>query len=106
MKIVNRKTRKAIRKSVNKVLKKHGPKFAAGLAGSIASALATLASTQAPGGKGTKSNLAAMSERVTDAMTGESHTHTKGRSAKKADKKKRKHEKKLARPEEQLEGSV
>jgi hypothetical protein len=104
MKIVNRKTRKAIRKSVNKVLKKHGPKFAAGLAGSIASALATLASTQAPGGKGTKSNLAAMSERVTDAMTGESHT--KGRSAKKADKKKRKHEKKLARPEEQLEGSV
>lgn len=102
MKIVNRKTRKAIRKSVNKVLKKHGPEFAAGLAGSVASALATLASTQAPG-RGKKSNLAAMSERVSDALITGSESLTKGRSAKRADRKKGKHEKKRAREEEQLE---
>ena len=48
MKLVKRKTRKAISKSVNKVIKKHGPEVAAGLTGSIASALATLAGTQAP----------------------------------------------------------
>lgn len=49
MKLVNRKTRKAIRKSLKKVVKKHGPEIVAGLAGVIASTLATLASTDAPG---------------------------------------------------------
>jgi hypothetical protein len=83
MKIVKRKTRKAIRKSVKKVLKKHA--VAAGLAGSAAAALAKLASTQAPVRKGKKPNLAVMSERVSEGSIGESRT--KGRSAKKADKK-------------------
>jgi hypothetical protein len=98
--IVKRKTRKAILKSVNKVVKKHGPKVAAGLAGSIASALAALAGTQAPGRKGKKSNLAALSERVSDAVgEGSRESRTK------ADKKKRKHGKKRVREEEYLEGS-
>jgi hypothetical protein len=68
MKIVKRKTRKAIRKSVKKVLKKHG--VAAGLAGSAAAALAKLASTQAPVRKGKKPNLAVMSERVSEGSIG------------------------------------
>ena len=46
-----------------------------------------------------------MSERVSDTLTGEG-TRTKGRSAHKADKKKGKREKKRAREEEQLKGSV
>lgn len=104
MKIMKRKTRKAIRRSVKKVVKKHGPEVAAGLVGSVASAVATLASTKAPGRKGKQSNLAAMSERVSDALIGESRT--KGRSGKKTDKKKGKHGKKRARAEELLEESV
>jgi hypothetical protein len=69
MKLVKRKTRKALRKSVNKVIKKHGGKIAAGLAGGIASTLATLASTDAPGTMGTKSNLGRLSEKVADSLT-------------------------------------
>jgi hypothetical protein len=70
--IVKRKTRKAIRKSVKKAIKKHGPKIAAGLAASIASTLATLASTEASGSKSKKSNLAALSQKIADTVTGES----------------------------------
>jgi hypothetical protein len=70
MKMVNRKTRKAIRKAVKKVIKKHGAKIAAGLAGGIASTLATLASTEAPGAKGKRSNLGEVSKRVTDMISG------------------------------------
>ena len=44
-----------------------------------------------------------MSERVSDALTTSSESLTKGRSAKRADRKKGKHEKKRAREEEQLE---
>jgi hypothetical protein len=71
MKIVNRKTRKAIRKSVKKVVKKHGAKIAAGLAGTIASALATLASTDAAGTKGRRTNLSEISKKVTDMISGD-----------------------------------
>lgn len=84
MMIVKRKTSKAIRKSVNRVIKKHGPRIAAGLAGGIASALATLASTEAPGRKGRKSNLGALSQQVTDALAGDvsSESRKKGRASK------------------------
>ncbi len=70
MKLMNRKTRKAIRKTVNKVIRKQGSKIAAGLAGGLASTLATLASTESPHGKGKKSNLAELSERISDAVAG------------------------------------
>ena len=70
MKFVKRKTRKAIRKGVNRVIKKHGSEIAAGLAGGIASTLATLASTDAPGTKGAKSNLGTLSDKVVDTLTG------------------------------------
>jgi hypothetical protein len=70
MNMMKRKTRKAIRKSVKKALKKHGPQIAAGLAGGIASTLATLANTEAPGTKGKKSNLAALSRKLSDSVTG------------------------------------
>ena len=89
MKIVKRKTQKAIRKSLKKVIKKHGSKIAAGLAGGIASALATLASTEAPRGKGAKSNLSALSQMLSDKLTsngGESRSRTGVR--KKSGKKK------------------
>jgi hypothetical protein len=69
MKIVNRKTRKAIRGSVKKVVKKHGAKIAAGLAGGIASTLATLASTEAPGTKRKQTNLGKASKKVADMIS-------------------------------------
>lgn len=70
MKLVNRKTQKAIRKSLKKALKKHGPKIVAGLAASIASTLATLASTDAPGAKGRQSNLRKAVREVSHVLTG------------------------------------
>lgn len=98
--IIKRKTRKAIRKSVNKVMKKHGAKIAAGLAGSIASALATLASTDAAGSKGRKSNLAALSGKIADAATG---TGGKSRKRGKADREGHRREKKRLAKAEQTE---
>jgi len=88
MKLMKKKTRKAISKSVGKVIHKHGPAIAAGLAGSIASTLATLAGTDAPGSKGKKSNLARLSEDVSDKLTGgtdqrTAHTSSDDESAKK-----------------------
>jgi hypothetical protein len=68
MKLVNRKTRKAIEKSVRKAMKKHGPALMAGLASGLASTLATLAKTEAPGKRG-KSNLARVLERFEDSFT-------------------------------------
>ena len=67
--LIKNKTRKAIRKGVEKVINKHGPQIAAGLAGGIASTLATLAGTEAPGSKGKKSNLAKLSEDVSEKLT-------------------------------------
>src|SRR4029450_13880381 len=69
MKLVGRKTRKAIKKTVKKAMKKHGPALVAALAGSLASAIATLASTDTPGKRG-KSNLAEVVDRATATMTG------------------------------------
>jgi threonine aldolase len=43
MKLMSRKTRKAIRKNVKKVIKRHGPEVAAGLAAGVASAVGALA---------------------------------------------------------------
>ena len=68
MKLVKRKTRKAIEKSVRKAMKKHGPAIVAALAGGLASSIATLAQTDAPGKHG-KSNLADMAERAEESLT-------------------------------------
>jgi hypothetical protein len=79
MKLVNRKTRKAIQKSVKKALKKHGPKIVAGLAASIASTLATLASTDAPGTKGRQSNLRKAVREVSHMLTGDTGKRSRKR---------------------------
>jgi len=79
MKLVKRKTRKAIQKSLRKAIKRHGPKIAAGLAGGIASALATLASTESPD-RGKKSNLAALSEKLSDTVTGKDRNDSGSRA--------------------------
>lgn len=68
MKLVNRKTKKAIEKSVRKAMKKHGPALIAGLASGLASTIATLARTEAPHGHG-KSNLASMAEQAKESLT-------------------------------------
>jgi hypothetical protein len=70
MKLVNKKTRKAINKAVRKAMKKNGPALMAGLAGAFASSLATLAKTDAPG-KGGKSNLADLVDRVQHTVAGD-----------------------------------
>jgi len=70
MKLVKRKTRKAIRKSVKKAINEHGPGIAAAVVSGVASTLATLAGTEAPG-KGGKSNLRELSDNVTAAVSGD-----------------------------------
>jgi hypothetical protein len=72
MKLVNRKTRKAIEKTVRKALKRQGPALVAAVASGLASSLATLAKTEAPGKDG-KSNLANIAERVAEAMKPNGH---------------------------------
>jgi hypothetical protein len=81
MKLINRKTRKAIEKSVRKAVKKHGPALMAGLASGLASSLATLAKTEAPGKHG-KSNLANIVQRFEEALAQGGH-EKKRRHAKK-----------------------
>ena len=100
MKVIKRKTRKAITKSVRKAIKKHGPQIAAGLAGGIASTLATLANTDAPGTKRRKSNLAALSQKVSDSLSG-MESHKRG-GRKNADKKKGKRERKRGQEADEL----
>jgi hypothetical protein len=90
MKLMKRKTRKAIQKSVRKVIKRHGSEAAAGLAGGVASALATLASTDAPGTKGKKSNLGKLSQQVSQALAGDDRKKSRKRAAKKAGNKRMK----------------
>ncbi len=89
MKLVNRKTKKAIQKSVRKVIKKHGPEVAAGLVGSVASTLATLASTEAPRSRGKQSNLAELSTKLSATVAGDKgkKSHKGGRD--KVSKKRR-----------------
>ena len=84
MKLVNRKTRKAIRKSLKKVVKKHGPEIVAGLAGAIASTLATLASTNAPGTKGRQSNLRKAVQQFSDVLSGDTGKRSRKRDVRRA----------------------
>jgi hypothetical protein len=83
MKLVNRKTKKAIEKSVRKAMKKHGPALLAGLASGLAATIASLAKTEAPQGHG-KSNLADIVEQAKDSLTGEKKSHRQGREKKRA----------------------
>ena len=69
MKLLKRKTQKAIEKSVRKAMKKHGPALLAGLASAVASSVATLAKTEAVGKLG-KSNLADLVERTEQSLKG------------------------------------
>jgi hypothetical protein len=69
VKLMNRRTRKAIRKSLRKVIRKHGPEIITGLAAAAASAIATLASTEAAGADGRKSNLGKLSDKVAGALS-------------------------------------
>jgi hypothetical protein len=82
MKLINRKTRKALNKSIRKAVKKGGPAAMAALASGIASSLATLAQTEAPGKRG-KSNLATMAERVSDSLTDGDRKKSRIRNAEK-----------------------
>jgi hypothetical protein len=81
MKLVNRKTRKAIEKSVRKAMRKHGPALIAGLASGLASTIATLAKTEAPDGRG-KSNLAELAGQAKDSLTDGQKSHKRGREKK------------------------
>jgi hypothetical protein len=63
MKLISRKTRKAIEKSVRKALKKAGPALVAAIVSSLGSAVATLATTESPEKRG-ESNLKAMTDRA------------------------------------------
>lgn len=78
MKLVNKKTRKAINKAVKKAIKKHGQTLAAGLLGGLASTIATLAKTDAPDRSG-KSNLGLLAENIKEALSdqtvGKHHGH-------------------------------
>jgi hypothetical protein len=85
MKLVSRKTRKAIDKTVRKAMKKHGPALVAAAASGLVSVIATLAKTEAPGKRGT-SNLADLVEGASAAVTGTG----KDRPALEAGEKKRK----------------
>ena len=80
MKLVKRKTRKAIEKSVRKAMKRHGPAIVAALAGGLASSLATLANTDAPN-KGGKSNLADMADQAKAAVTTSAAKPSRNRQA-------------------------
>jgi hypothetical protein len=99
MKLVSRKTRKAIRKSVSKVIRKQGPVIAAGLVGSIASTLATLAKTEAPESRG-KSNLAKLSEDVSDKLTGSTDERIRDSSSDEPAKKKKHYDSAAEREED------
>ena len=68
MRLVDRKTRKGIRKALRKVIRSHGAEIVSGLATGVASMLITLASTEAPGTKGRKSNLAKVREKMSNAL--------------------------------------
>ena len=96
MKLMNRKTRKAIRKSVQKVIRQHGPEIIAGIAAAVASAVATLASTEAAGSTdGKKSNLGKLSDKVAGALSLANDKGARG---------KRRREDGMALPEEPASG--
>jgi hypothetical protein len=78
MKLLNKKTQKAIEKSVRKALRQHGPKLVAAIAGSLASTLATLAATESADKPG-KSNLSDVVNRAKKAVKASGGDDTKGR---------------------------
>jgi hypothetical protein len=80
MKLVNRKTRKAIEKSVRKALKKHGPALLAAVAGSLVSSIATLAGTEATGKPG-KSKLTDLADRAKESVTTQATRNGRNRKA-------------------------
>ena len=82
MRIVKKKTQKKITKAVQKLVNKHGPEIGASLASGIASSLATLASTRAPGSKELKSNLAKLSDDLSEMLGGDGKKSRLKRSAK------------------------
>jgi hypothetical protein len=86
VKLINRKTQKAIRKSVRKAMRKHGAALVAGLVSGVASSLATLANTEAPGAHG-KSNLANIAGRVEHALVGNGRKRKARRALKKTHKR-------------------
>jgi hypothetical protein len=75
VKILNKKTRKALEKSLRKAIRRHAPAIAAGLATGLASSLATLASTEASEGRG-RSNLSKIAEKVQAAFNVQGETDT------------------------------
>lgn len=79
MKLVSRKTRKAINKSVRKAIVKNAPVLVAAVASGLASAIATLGRTESPDRPG-KSNLADMVDRAKDAVMPDA-PRSRGRSA-------------------------
>jgi hypothetical protein len=80
VKLIDKKTRKAINKTVRKAMKKHGAALMAGLASGVASSLATLAKAEAPG-TGGRSHLAAIVGRVEEALTDQGQKRKKNRAA-------------------------
>ena len=82
MKLMNRKTRKAIRKHVRKAISKHGPAIAAGLVGGIASTLAAMASTDDSDNNG-HSRLGKLSDKVRQ-LTGHDDSHQRSNGKGKA----------------------
>jgi type VI protein secretion system component VasK len=88
MKLMNRKTRKAIRKDLKKAINKHGPAIAAGLVGGIASTLATLANNDELGNDA-KSKVSKLSEKVRRVVGHEDsrkRSSTKSKAAKRTGK--------------------
>ena len=69
MKLLSRKTKKAIEKSVRKALKKAGPALVAAVVSSLGSSLAALASTESAERPG-KSNLTDVVDRARKAVKG------------------------------------
>jgi hypothetical protein len=69
MKLLKRKTRKAIKKQFKKAINKHGPEIAAGLIGGLASTLMTLANTDEDGSGKTK--VGKLAKKVEGAFNGE-----------------------------------
>jgi hypothetical protein len=90
MKLIKRKTRKAIQKAVRKAMKKHGKAIMAGLVTSIASSLATLAKAEAPGSGG-KSHLAKAIDHAQHALSDAGGGPRKPRLAEKKTSYRRRH---------------
>lgn len=78
MKLVKKKTKKAIEKSVRKALKRHGPALVAAVTGSLASAIATLAKTESPDKPG-KSNLTDIMDKAKHAVADTDSTKQRSR---------------------------